>query len=353
MPYKVLSKTELDSFVSRLVEDNVVYAPQEKEAGRYAYSRLYQPEKLAIQGYIPTILPPKKYLFPQQEELLKFELKEGSGFEVEPVIQAQDQILLGVRPCDINGIRLLDRVFMDDVLDEHYAVRRSHTAIIGFDCEEHCDEYCFCESVGALSVDKGGYDLFLTDMGDYYMVSIGSNRGAELLARYAKVREANEDLVNDYLRHQTVKLLKFPRRFRESISLVPLLLIGNYESEYWEELGKKCLACGQCNIVCPTCNCFDVLDVMHLSLSSGTRQRMWDGCMLEDFAKVASGENFRANRANRIRHRIYRKFKYQMQKHGESYCVGCGRCARACLVDINPYEVINELFQRSSQEAKA
>ena len=120
------------------------------------------------------------------------------------------------------------------------------------------------------------------------------------------------------------------------------------ESSFWEKHSEKCLACGSCVLVCPTCYCFDVKDNPDLSLEQGERVRIWDGCLLEDFAKVASGENFRATRPTRYRHRYFKKGKYLYDRFGFVSCVGCGRCSSNCLPDIaNPVNLFNDMYHES------
>ena len=115
---------------------------------------------------------------------------------------------------------------------------------------------------------------------------------------------------------------------------LPGLLRGAFDNPIWAEKAQKCLSCGSCNLVCPTCYCFDVKDEVDISLKSAERYRVWDGCLMEDFAKVAGDENFREDRLQRYRHRFYRKGMYLFDKYGLIACVGCGRCASACLSDI-------------------
>ena len=135
-----------------------------------------------------------------------------------------------------------------------------------------------------------------------------------------------------------------PREVRFRPSELPGLLRRSFHNVLWDERADKCLSCGGCNLVCPTCYCFDVKDEVDLSLKEGRRYRVWDGCVLEDFAKVGSGENFRERRAQRYRHRFYRKGMYLYDKYGHIACVGCGRCASACLPDIaDPVAVYNAL----------
>ncbi len=343
MPYKLISPAAYQDFVQALVRtQEAVAGPVWKE--EKTVFALLEPDspQVGASAYIPTLLPPKKYLFPSQETLFTFaqgQVKEAGG--------SQPLILLGVRPCDLNAFRQMDKFFLEDIADPYYKAKRQRTLLLGWDCVQHCDEWCFCESVGGLAV-KDGYDLFFSPLqndADDCLVSIGSKAGADLLARHAQAREASEELIDLYQRQQADKLGNFPKRFREGMGCLPLLLIGSYQSPLWKELGDLCLGCGACNIVCPTCSCFDVQDEMNLDMQSGRRYRCWDGCMLQDFALVAGGHNFRPERSQRIRHRMYRKFKYQMQRYDEPFCVGCGRCARSCLVDINPFEIINRLFE--------
>jgi sulfhydrogenase subunit beta (sulfur reductase) len=133
------------------------------------------------------------------------------------------------------------------------------------------------------------------------------------------------------------KWAKFPTRLHLDGKDLPALMGVSYKSPLWEEIGKRCFGCGSCNIVCPTCYCFDVQDGDSLDGKAGERYRVWDSCQLDAFARIGSGENFRKTRAHRLRHRFMRKGKYIAEAFpGHQGCVGCGRCARACLVDITP-----------------
>ncbi|MCK5175804.1 MAG: 4Fe-4S dicluster domain-containing protein, partial [Planctomycetes bacterium] len=131
------------------------------------------------------------------------------------------------------------------------------------------------------------------------------------------------------------------------LSELPGLLDEAYDHPVWEEKAKTCFSCGSCNLVCPTCYCFDVQDDVDWSLKTGKRCRAWDGCLLEGFSLVAGNHNFRKDRAGRFRHRIYRKAKFVPSKiGGEIACVGCGRCVTACVPDIaNPVSVFNRLAE--------
>jgi ferredoxin len=127
---------------------------------------------------------------------------------------------------------------------------------------------------------------------------------------------------------------------------LPKLLEKSLGHTLWEEKANLCYSCGSCVLVCPTCYCFDVREEANWDLKSGQRVRRWDGCMLEGFALVAGGHNFRKNRADRFRHRYFRKGKYLWDQMGHIACVGCGRCVTACTTGIaNPVEVYNTLLE--------
>jgi sulfhydrogenase subunit beta (sulfur reductase) len=141
----------------------------------------------------------------------------------------------------------------------------------------------------------------------------------------------------------SAKWPRFPYRLEFDVGTLADVMRESYDSPLWDELAEICLACGQCTIVCPTCFCFNVYDDVELSLQEGKRSRRWDSCQLDEFATVAGNENFREHQAARLRHRFMRKGRYLMEKYDELGCVGCGRCARSCLVDISPVNVFNAL----------
>lgn len=340
MTLTIIPKTELSNFIGRLLPRYQVAGPVASDGG-FAFDLIKDPGELRL-DYHTTILPPKKYLLPPREVLFNFELNTNGW--VRASSQAHPTILFGVHTCDLHSFQLLERVFTSGYPDTNYVDRNSQTLIISIECLSPCDAHAFCKSMGTLTADDG-YGLHLTDLGEVYAVDIGSKPG-EVLLEYARTRAAAP---KDISRLNAVLNEKWPRfsyRLDFDVSDLPSLLSVSAKSPIWAQLGERCLGCASCTNVCPTCYCFDVRDEVEMDLRHGQRVRVWDSCQLDEFATVAGGHNFRQSRAMRQRHRFMRKGKYIYDAYGYMGCVGCGRCARACLVDINPVSVFNELFRQ-------
>ena len=340
MSLTILRKTNLNAFVAALLPHYRVGGPVQFN-GSYAFKDIQDPSELRL-GYPTTILPPKKYLLPVKETLLRFDYSKPEV--VQQVEIDQPTVLLGVHTCDLHGIQLLDRVFTGGHIDPNYVKRRQQTIIISIECLNPCDEHSFCKSMGTLTADEG-FDIHMLDLGDAYAMDAATEAGQDLL-KYAEtepVTQENMQRLNNVLNE---KWSRFPYRLDFDISELAPLLTVSMKNPLWEELGDRCLACAACTNVCPTCVCFNVKDEIDLSLTSGERVRTWDSCQLDDFATVAGGHNFRKSRALRQRHRFMRKGRYIPSAHEYLGCTGCGRCARACLVHITPVQVFNELYRR-------
>ncbi|MFQ6101270.1 MAG: 4Fe-4S dicluster domain-containing protein [Anaerolineae bacterium] len=339
MSLKILDKGALAPLVGALMTDYQVIGPRTK-GPKFTFGPIADPAELRL-DYNTTILPPSKtVLQPPLERLATFRL--GEGLSVEPVVEAAPTVLMGVHTCDLHAIRLLDKVFSQDYSDANYLERRRHTLIVSLECLRPCDEHSFCKDMGTLTADEG-YDLHLTDIGEAYTVHVGTEQGEALLEQYGQARPATEADVRRLNEALSAKWPHFKHRLEFDAAELPALLATAYDHPLWDELGERCFACGSCTNVCPTCYCFDVFDEVNIVLTEGERVRTWDSCQLDEFARVAGGENFRKARSARQRHRFMRKGKYIYDKVGELGCVGCGRCIRTCLVHINIVDGFNAI----------
>ena len=333
MLYKILKKKDYSVFLSRLILKHDLIGPKKISDQIYDFVPIKDLNEIDL-SYKKTTLPPaKKVLFPSVEELLSYKFEET--INLSPVNKSNEKILFAINAWDLNGVNFLDRIFTMDFIDENYIEKRKKLTIIGMDTEP--DENNFACEMGSESV-KSGFDLFLSDLGDRYFVRVATSKGNRLLEDNAS--EASEKDFADYS--------NFMKEYRKKFKILANIedFYENFEIAYsknrlWDKLSKNCFSCGSCNLVCPTCFCFNVKDDMNINLKEGIKSREWDSCMICDYGLVSGGHNFRPTRANRLKQRYRCKLKTFVDKLGAASCVGCGRCIEACLAEINICEDIN------------
>ncbi len=336
------TKIDFGSSVQKMIQENQVHGVKQKKSS-FAFDELLAAAELCL-DYDVTVLPPTQYIHPAKEALLKF--NPHPEVSVRSCAEFQASIILGIHSDDLHAVKLLDAVFTGHIIDVNYQAKRNATTIIGVDCLKPWP-YSFAASMGT-AMPPRIFDLWLTDLGDEYLIELGSTGGESLLNRYLKTKGAREIQLRQRDKLRRESLAKYQLSLNISPQEIPQVLDKGWRSPMWEELGRKCFACGSCTIVCPTCVCFDVRDKVELDLQLGERYRCWDSCMFEAFDKVASGENFRPTGADRLRHRLHRKGKYMLERWRELGCVGCGRCVHACLVDIaSPVYAYNRLAEEA------
>lgn len=339
MTLKKLSKSDLESFVDGLIASQKVEAVQAK-GEKFNFGTLESAKDLRL-DYDVTLLPPKKYFQPPVETLMTFE----PGQVCKSVCDSQPMVIIGVHPYDMQAINQMDELFSQDNYDSHYMTRRKNITIIACDVVTP-SKNVFASSMGTALVEKG-YDILLTDIGDAYIADIATEKGMALLSKATVTEPTAEDLNKRKQVQDKNQQALDNHKLKCKTSDLPALLEKAYKNPVWDEKSKTCFSCGSCNQVCPTCYCFNVQDVPNWDLQSGQRERSWDGCLLDGFTKVAGEHEFRTKRADRFRHRLYRKAKYVPAKiGGQIACVGCGRCVSACLPDIaNPVAIYNKLVE--------
>ena len=346
MSYKIMPKAVFSDWVDRLQQNFRVVGPQEKH-GAFVFDELNSKDSLRL-TYPPTVLPPKKYLVPPREVLLQYNLDAS---RIQARIERKPTVIIGIHTCDLHAVKLLDHVFQQGYTDQHYQAHRDETFLVGIECMTPCTEHSFCRDMGTAS-SADGFDIHIVDLGDVYALNVNTRKGVVLLDGFHHAFDAMPSDMERINQRFTEKWQEFPYRLDFDVVEMSDLLEECYDSELWDELGERCLACGMCTQVCPTCYCFDVTDEADLALEKGQRVRRWDSCQIQQFATVAGGHDFRAKLSVRQRHRFMRKGKYQWDAFGMVGCVGCGRCATSCLVDITPIGVFNELFRRAREAGK-
>ncbi|ORJ57699.1 Ni/Fe hydrogenase subunit beta [Geothermobacter hydrogeniphilus] len=337
----MIAKTKLADLVSFLALCGKVVGPVPLGHGQFKFAEVRSLAEMAL-DYIPTILPPKKYFMPQYETLLRYDGADGQ--QMQAVVEVEELVLFGVHTCDLAGIQCLNVVFSDRPRDLHYMIRKNHITLIGLECSDYCDSYASCAMLRN-HLPKGGYDLFFSELSDGYFVDIKTQKGEQLVEESGLFEP-----VSDAAREQLQELRRAKKQiFRSEVPIryqdIPRLFDETFDSDVWTRIGEKCLSCGNCTNVCPTCYCFDVMDEPDLDLTRGRRIRVWDSCQHETFAKVAGDESFREQRSDRKRHRFNRKFRYPMKRYKRMFCTGCGRCSRSCMAKIDLKETLGALME--------
>lgn len=341
MLFQIVDKSEFEKLVGILLESNEVVGPKVVDRDKngkplYQYLPVSSFKELAL-DYDTTEYSAKSYFMPYQETLSTFRLGEN-GWTQEIRYRLMPRAFIGLHACDINGLLKMDKVMMSDVFPSPYYIsRRKNTFIVGID-HESC-QGGFCSSLGTDTV-FGGFDLYLTDLGDRYFVAIDSNRGF-LTLRRVKTREVMPGDTERYL--EVRKAIRRSYTMHVDTHNLTNLLDIEFESEVWKKWGAKCLSCGSCAMVCPTCYCYGVSERVSLDNKTAWKIKQLYSCNLVDFAQVAGGHNFRPGRETRLKYRYYHVHRGFVETYEESKCVGCGRCGRACPSGINPPDVIRDL----------
>ncbi|MBE0503922.1 MAG: 4Fe-4S dicluster domain-containing protein [Desulfuromonadales bacterium] len=261
------------------------------------------------------LIPLKKFLLPPVE-LLWRQSEESPTAAPAPAKIA----VIDVAPCDLYALAYLDQTYVEDSL---YLGRRRHLLLVGRECSPLSQCHCSPQAV------PPAYDLFFS--GD--KVWCGSERGEKVLQDFSGVVKSRGDevLPKEYWAGQAELPTKIAARFLQSV-----------DNPLWAEEASRCLSCGACSAVCPTCACYDVVDAVSLS-GEITRQRVWDNCFFRDHGLVAGGHNFRPERTSRLRFRFEHKYLGFGEQRGMISCVGCGRCQQVCPVGINLAQILVQL----------
>lgn len=278
-----------------------------------------------VTDYIQTEMSAKFSVFPKYEEILHYTFEDGDIRITDEMDTAVPTIVYGTRPCDAKSFGVLDAVFIDGNDDIFYSNRRKQTTIISLSCIE-ADKNCFCTSVGCSPGDTSGSDILLTDIGNSeYLAEVLSDRGEKLMGSFKGEVKSGDGVEKE----------KYLAEVAEKFNLANLLKMSesSFDNPIYYNQSLRCLGCGVCSYVCPSCTCFDIQDevVSH----TGVRIRCWDSCGFSHFTLHTSWHNPRSVQSKRWRQRIMHKFYYQPDMLKVIGCVGCGRCSRSCPADMN------------------
>jgi ferredoxin len=306
----------------------------EQDAGSY---RLKRRDDDALFGYAVGPQSWKRLLHPPSQTL--FRARKNGEAELELLAEPEEDTapvaFVGVRSCDLHAIAKLDRVFLGGrFVNPAYEARRGRIFVVAVNCGV-AGGTCFCTSMGTGPRATFGYDVVLTELLEHgrrgYVADAGSERGAELLASVAaRDATAEEEAEADRIVERTAASMG---RELDTAGL-PELLARNRDHPRWEDVAERCLTCGNCTMVCPTCFCTTVEDVTDLSGTEAERRQVWDSCFTLDFTYLHGG-GVRTTPKARYRQWLTHKLGTWHAQFGESGCVGCGRCITWCPAGID------------------
>jgi sulfhydrogenase subunit beta (sulfur reductase) len=305
-------------------ERYTLLAPQKERRGLGYQKVTSDNDDSVVYGFARAAQPLKTFFLPPLQEVTGKTTSPSNAF-----------LFLGVKACDLQALPILDRAFGGDFPDSRYQKTRGESLIVSSDCTEPW-ETCFCELVGGHPFPDRQFDLNLSEIGEGFLIEVGSDRGKELLKsqmQFLKKADKKAEQELDKKRKETIRKVKqINGKFKISKSQRELVA-PQRDSEVWSKHAKTCVECGACNHACPTCHCYFLDDVTRQAF---VKLRGWDACMYSGYAVTAGGHSPRARLHQRFRNRYFCKFKYLDDNYGQIGCTGCGRCIEGCqgLIDM-------------------
>ncbi len=341
---KRIAKEKLPALFREIAAQQELYLPV-KTAGQVNF-RAWSEDAEVDLDTLKSVKSPKDVFFPQSETLYTVK-KENKKLSVEPeALKEQDFVVFGMKACDVQGVAVLDKVFLADPIDTFYAARRDHGTIVAMACHEP-EETCFCKAFG-IDCAEPAADVAVWMVGEDLYWKALTEKGERLTETLADLlTDADGAVVENEKTAIRAIVEKLPYSHLSLEGWNGEALEEKFNSELWEELYKPCLACGTCTFVCPTCQCYDIKDY---DTGHGIqRYRCWDSCMYSDFTMMAHGNN-RTSQMQRFRQRFMHKLVYFPANNDGMYsCVGCGRCVEKCPSSLNIVKVI-KAFQKQGGE---
>jgi len=356
MRARLIHKNDLLNVVDVLRKEYEVYAPFYGRDRDTYFERVTDANRDNVQIHLPNpYYPPKRYVFPHIQHL--FTIHTGEHPTIEPVKGVKKQAVFGIRSCDVAGIFHQDRFYLGNAFkDNYYEEFRNNTFLVNVVCSDakvDVDDDCFCVCADTGPAARENFDLQLMDMhnerGEFLAVA-GTPRGEALFALPFFTKAKPEHVIR---RREILNEVR--KRFKLATSwysaATRFITQGGITEDTWKKVGDRCLECGGCSYVCPTCTCFTVTD-RSTGPNETERVRIWDACALSGFTRMAGGHNPRQTVHDRRNRRFFRKLGYYfIQRELMPSCVGCGRCVSVCHGDIGMPHVV-EILRRETAAAE-
>ena len=285
----------------------------------------------------------KGFLHPSEVETVKI-AEKGEGFEVVSTFHSDKKYaFFGLRPCDFKAVQVMDRTMMAHGFEDPvYRSLRRNSVFIVVNCTR-AGANCFCASMGTGPGAEAGYDLAMTELPEKLLID--APEGSDKYLAGIRLESASEDDVRRAA--AMVRAARDQMGSRIERENLPARMYASTDSPAWGEVADRCLACGNCTLVCPTCFCNSTHERTDLRDGTVSRMREWDSCLSKNFV-YAAGWNPRYQRRDRYRQFVMHKFSYWLDQFGTYGCVGCGRCITWCPVGIDITKTVGAVLQRPS-----
>ena len=351
---ELLSQKGYDLYGPTIDNDNIIYDQiqtiedlpigweDHQDAGSY---RLKKGNKKALFGYTVGSHSWKKFFHPAKERLWEA-TADGGRFTISiPEGDTDKLALIGVRPCELQAMIIQDKVFMEgSFIDPLYQHRRKNAFIVAVNCTQPGGT-CFCASMKTGPKALSGFDLSLTEIIEsdkhYFTIEAGSKRGEKILNKLP-TREAGQveiETVDKALERSAKNMGRTLNTDR-----IKDLLYEKFDNSHWGKIAERCLTCGNCTMVCPTCFCANIEDTTDLTGQQAERWSSWDSCFITDYSYIHGG-SIRTSATSRYRQWMMHKLSYWVDQFGTFGCVGCGRCITWCPAGIDITEEANAFLK--------
>jgi ferredoxin len=342
--YRVVGPTMRDQTIVYDDIESISDLPEgwtdEQDGGRY---RIARRSDQALFGYAVGPHSWKQFLHPPVLRLWRTE-QDAQGARVIPESPPGERFaFIGVRSCELHAIAIQDKVFLGGAyVDPHYQSRRNGTFIVAVNCSD-AGGTCFCVSMNTGPKVKAGFDLALTEISaddeHLFLIETGTDEGrAVLLEVPHRPAMPAEIAAAEAVVTRTASSMGREMQAAD----VHELLLQNLEHPRWADVAQRCLTCGNCTMVCPTCFCTSVEDASDLAGTETSRSRRWDSCFTMDFSYIHGG-SVRSSSRSRYRQWMTHKLATWFDQFGTSGCVGCGRCITWCPVGIDITEEVRAI----------
>lgn len=341
-----LTKSAADTLFGCLAKQYDIFAPRLYEGeGCFSDTDIIRYGQVAS---LDEIVWDKKADYSFKEVLLKIHevLFYFTEDETKVPKGPQKDILIFLRSCDLHAVKRLDEIYLKNGFEDFYYKRiRERAGFILMGCEKTCDSG-FCVSMGTNVADH--YDAFLKAAGEKVVLDV---KDEKLKKAIETIEKELQNKGNDYVPAVNTEVTPdYVTENNEKVTLPKNLSNESFQKEIWKEYGSRCIGCGRCNFVCPTCTCFTMQDIFYKeNEKAGERRRVWASCQVDGYTTMAGGHEFRKDQSDRMRFKVMHKIYDFEKRFGYPMCVGCGRCDDICPEYISYSNCVNRLAKEEEE----